>query len=113
MALIFELRSRARHVVGPVLAICAAGYFAYHAIHGDRGLLAWLSLKQRVTEAQGELDEVSEQRREFEHRVRLLRPDSLDPDLLEERARIMLNYGHDDDIVIMAEPPASETQPGQ
>ena len=110
MALIYELRSRARHVVGPVLAICAAGYFAYHVMHGDRGFLAWLSLKQRVAEAQSELDEISEQRRRFEHRVRLLRPESLDPDLLEERARIMLNYGYEDDIVILVEPPPSEAE---
>ncbi len=37
----------------------------------------------------------------MENRVRLLEPGSLDPDMLEERARLMLNYGHADDIVIL------------
>lgn len=101
MGLFFELRSRARHVVGPVLGICAVAYFAYHAVQGDRGLIAWLSLKQRVEVARGELDAITEQRKVLEHRVSLLHPESLDPDLLEERARLMLNYGHPEDIVII------------
>ena len=44
MRLIGEIRHRARHVVGPFLGICAAAYFAYHAIQGDRGLMAWARL---------------------------------------------------------------------
>jgi cell division protein FtsB len=100
-------------VVGPVLAICAAGYFAYHAMHGERGFLTWLSLQQRVEEAEAELAEISAERRQFEHRVHLLRPDSLDPDLLEERARIMLNYGREGEIVIFDEPPASDAPEAQ
>jgi hypothetical protein len=31
----------------------------------------------------------------------MLRPDSLDPDLLEERARAVLNLGHPDDRIIL------------
>ena len=31
----------------------------------------------------------------------LLRPDNFDPDMLEERTRVMLNYVHPDEIVIM------------
>jgi hypothetical protein len=30
-----------------------------------------------------------------------MEPGSLDPDLLEERARLMLNYGYDNDIIIL------------
>ncbi|KKL88130.1 hypothetical protein LCGC14_1927810, partial [marine sediment metagenome] len=41
MGLIAELRGRARHIVGPVLVVCITGYFAYHVIQGDRGLIAW------------------------------------------------------------------------
>ena len=102
MGLIVEIRSRARHVVGPVLGICAAAYFAYHAVEGDRGLIAWLSLKQRVASARVSLDEITAQRKILEHRVSLLHPDSLDPDMLDERARVMLNYGHADDVIIFA-----------
>jgi len=100
MGLIVEIRSRARHIVGPVLGICAVAYFAYHAVQGDRGLLAWINLKQQVAVARAELDEISAQRRILDHRVSLLHPETLDPDLLDERARLMLNYGYATDIVI-------------
>lgn len=100
MGLIVEIRSRARHIVGPVLGICAVAYFAYHAVQGDRGLLAWINLKQRVTTARADLDQITGQRKVLEHRVSLLYPESLDPDLLDERARLMLNYGHATDIII-------------
>ena len=54
-----------------------------------------------VERAEGVLAAVREQRERLEHRVQLMEPDSLDPDLLEERARLMLNYGYPNDIVIL------------
>jgi cell division protein FtsB len=30
-----------------------------------------------------------------------MRPDQLDPDMLEERARLMLSVGHPDEVVIL------------
>ena len=100
MSLLSEIRSRARHIVGPVLGICAVGYFAYHLVHGDRGLFAWWQLTQRVVDAQEVLDAVQMDRRIMENRVKLLHPQNLDPDMLDERARAMLNYGKPGDIVI-------------
>jgi len=100
MGLIAEFRLRAKHVVGPILGISAAVYFAYHAVEGDRGLIAWWNLRQQVVDAQATLDELAAQRAVLEHRVKLLHPDNLDPDMLDERARLMLNYGKPGDIVI-------------
>ncbi len=101
MGLLHEIRARARYVVGPVLGVCVVGYFAYHVVHGDRGLIQWWNIKQRVQAARAVLAETRDQREILEHRVRLMEPGSLDPDLLEERARLMLNYGHPDDIVVL------------
>ncbi len=101
MGLLHEIRARARYVVGPVLGVCVVGYFAYHVVHGDRGLIQWWNIKQRVQAARAVLGETRDQREILEHRVRLMEPGSLDPDLLEERARLMLNYGHPDDIVVL------------
>ena len=100
MGLLQEFRDRARFVVGPVLGLCAIGYFAYHGVHGDRGLIAWWKVKQRVVAAKEALVLSENEREKLERRVRLLNPGSLDPDMLEERARVMLNYGHTDDLVI-------------
>jgi len=100
MGLIAEIRLRARHVVGPVLGICTVVYFAYHAVEGDRGMIAWWNLKQRIAGARDALQDITAQRKVLEHRVSLLHPESLDPDMLDERARLMLNYGHDGDIIV-------------
>ena len=103
MALVKEIRIRARQVVPLVLAVCTLAYLTYHAMHGDRGFLAWLILKQDLVAAQQVHDGLLQQRAALEHQVKLLRPDSLDPDMLEERARVLLNYGHSDDRVILLE----------
>jgi cell division protein FtsB len=38
----------------------------------------------------------------LERRASLLRPDHLDPDMLEERARTILNFARPDEIVVIA-----------
>ncbi|NQU61855.1 MAG: septum formation initiator family protein [Rhodospirillales bacterium] len=77
------------------------GYFGFHVVHGDRGLIAWWNIKQRVSGAKEALAVATAEREKIQNRVRLLNPGSLDPDMLEERARLMLNYGHADEIVIL------------
>jgi cell division protein FtsB len=101
MSFFKEIRRRARYVIGPVLGISAVTYFGFHAVQGDRGLMAWWKLRQHIEVARISLKEITKERYAFERRVRLLHPESLDPDMLEERARIMLNYGHIDDIVAL------------
>ena len=100
MALIAELRARARHVLGPAIGICIVSYFVYHVIHGDRGLIAWRSLGQRLATAGVELNQIRTERNILEHRVGLLRPESLDPDMLDEWSRRILNFGHRDETVV-------------
>ncbi len=101
MGLFTELRLRARHVVGPVLGVCVIVYFTYHAFRGDRGVLALRQMSQRVDIARLEYERIKSVRMKLEHRVGLLHPDNLDPDMLDERARLMLNYGHDDEVVVI------------
>ncbi len=101
MGLIHEIRARARYVIGPVLGICAVGYFSFHVVHGDRGLIAWWNIKQRVFAAKQALAVSQAERQALERRVRLMEPGTLDPDMIEERARLMLNYGYADEIVIL------------
>ena len=48
---------------------------------------------------------MADQRAELEHRVSLLRPDSLDPDLLEEQARRLLNFGFANEAIILTPKP--------
>jgi cell division protein FtsB len=100
MDLIAEIRRRARHVIGPALGLFAIGYFAYHAIHGDRGFVAWRQLEEAVAAARAELATVEAERRALDHRVGRLRPEGLDADLLEEAVRHHLGFGDPKDVVI-------------
>ena len=101
MVVLREIRRRARHVIPPVLGVCVVIYFVYHAIQGDRGLRAYASLTGEVEHASTILGALNSERYGLEKRVRLLRPDSLDLDLLEERARATLDVMHDDDVIIL------------
>lgn len=104
MGILTELKRRAGDVVAPVIGFCAVGYFAYHSIEGDRGLVAWLRLNEQIKTSQSELDGLQAERKGLERRVSLLRPESLDRDLLEERVRVVLNYARSDEITILDRP---------
>jgi len=101
MILLRPLGRRARSVAGPLIGIALTGYFAYHLVEGDRGLKAWLRLNREISTATGNLDAVRTQRAALDLKVSELRPDHVDPDLLDERIRATLNLVLPDDIVIM------------
>src|SRR3546814_1977317 len=92
MRLLREVRIRARQALPQVLAACMVAYFAYHALHGDRGFYAWIMLKQEKAQVLATAETVEAERARLERRVELLRSAYLDPDLLEERAQATLNY---------------------
>jgi cell division protein FtsB len=76
------------------------GYFGYHLVNGDRGLLAMVNLQRENQIADQNLTEAETTRKIWEQRVSELRNQSLDPDMLDERARILLNYARKDDIIV-------------
>ena len=101
MALVHEIRRRGRHILPPVLLAATLGYFGYHVIQGERGVLAWLQLEKELRVARANAAVLSQEKTQLEHRVSLLRPNSLDPDLLEERARVVLNYARDGEMLVL------------
>ncbi len=112
MAVFRELRRRAPQIAPQVLAACLVAYFAYHAVQGDGGILAYMRTQDALQEARAVRTELRAQRKELEHRVELLRPGSLDRDLLAERARSVLNFGHAKDVVVLTpETPADGAKP--
>ncbi len=107
MAILYEIRVRARKILPTVLAASVVGYFGYHALHGERGFLAWRELKGDLTAARNVETQLAEQRARLDRRTALLRDDNLDPDLLGERARVLLGYGEPSDLVILRRGAAS------
>jgi cell division protein FtsB len=95
-----DAAKRIQQIFGPLIAVTLVIYFIYHLIQGERGILSWMRLKQRIAIAEKRLDEVREEQNALEQRVHLLRPDSLDLDMLEERARSVLNFARKDEIIV-------------
>ena len=91
---------RPRQILAPVIFATLFGYFGYHLVNGDRGLLAMAHLQREVLIADQNFAEAETTRKIWERRVSALRNQSLDPDMLDERARALLNYSRKDDIIV-------------
>jgi cell division protein FtsB len=102
MLVLKELRRQGRQIVASIFGVAVIGYFAFHAVEGDRGLRAYFALNLQTELAREERDALRHDRMAVERRVKLLKPDSLDLDMLDERARVILNKVHEDDFVIFA-----------
>lgn len=100
MSVSYEIRKRLKVSTAPILGLLAICYFSYHLIQGDRGLFAYLKLQQDIQTASAELAITTHEREKLEKRVDLLRPENLDLDMLEERARSVLGLAHPDELVI-------------
>ena len=68
------------------------GYFGVNAYTGDHGLKAKQALDQQYTRLSEELDGLRQERAEWQRHVALLKSESIDPDMLDERARALLGY---------------------
>lgn len=101
MAVLDEIRIRARSALWPIIGALLLAYFSYHMVQGDHGLLSLLQLRTKVEQANTLHAALEAERLQLDTRVALLRPDNLDPDMLEERARVMLNFAHPNEIVIL------------
>ena len=99
------VRKRLRSILAAIGLYAAAalmiGYFGVNAYTGARGLKANQDLAQQMSALTGELAALKLERQRWEHRVSLLRADAIDPDLLDERVRAMLDYADPHDLVLM------------
>jgi cell division protein FtsB len=87
--------------IAPFLSLSLIGYFIYHSIQGDRGVLAWVQLQERLTDALYQLNNTVKERKALEEIVQDLRPESINRDLLDQQVRLQLGYAHPDEIVIL------------
>jgi cell division protein FtsB len=74
------------------IAALLIGYFGINAYTGNHGLRAKQDLDQQIAQLSNELTSLRAERVHWERRVSLLQSESIDPDMLDERARALLNY---------------------
>jgi cell division protein FtsB len=75
-------------------------YFGVNAYSGNYGLRAKQEIEGEIRDLDAELVALRVEREKWERRISLLRSESLDPDMLEERARVLLNFGDPRDLVL-------------
>jgi cell division protein FtsB len=86
------------------MAAAIIGYFFVNAYTGKYGLNARVELDQEIVTLTAELSRLKAERVVADKRVALLRTSSVDPDMLDERARYQLDYVHPRDLVKMIGP---------
>ncbi len=93
-------RRRAKEAVPPLLFLSLVGYFGWQATRGDHGLRAYAQREQQLVTVQAELGQAQAEQEAWEHRVVALHASRLDTDMLDERARAMLNRADPSEIVV-------------
>lgn len=100
MALLSSFKRILKGMLVPAVFLAVSGYFAWHAVHGERGLNAREKRETDIAAARSELRRAEAERDTMERRVAGLRGDRLDRDQLEERARSLLNMVGRDEVVV-------------
>lgn len=62
--------------------------------------MSWHRLQQKTIKVQEQLTLLQQQKQAIERQVALLNPNTICPDMLEERVRNVLNFARTDEIVI-------------
>ncbi len=86
------------------IAALVIGYFGVNAYTGSRGLKAKQDLDQQIAQLNGELAALQAERVIWERRVSLLATANLDPDMLDERARALLNFTDPRELTLRLKP---------
>jgi cell division protein FtsB len=84
-----------------VLAALFIGYFGLNAYTGDHGLKARQNLDHEIAALAQQLERIKSERERWERRVALLKSDRIDPDMLDERARFLLDYADPHDVIMV------------
>jgi cell division protein FtsB len=98
-------RKRLRTVLNALalyaLAALLIGYFGVNAYSGDRGLKAKEDIDRQIATLTAELDRLQGEDIQWHRRIGLLQSDDIDPDMLDERARALLDYADPNDLTLM------------
>ena len=88
-----------------VLLICLflLCYFAYHTIKGKHGLEARTSLNEYALSLEHKLTGLEVMRANLERDIALMNKPHIDLDMLDEKARELLNYSSTDETIVLVD----------
>jgi cell division protein FtsB len=93
-----------------VLAALLIGYFGVNAYDGNHGLKAKQDIDRQMAALTTELAQLRAEEAQWRHRIDLLKSNAVDEDMLDERARALLDDADPNDLIMMikADRPAAD-----
>jgi cell division protein FtsB len=98
------IRNRLRAVAPPVVFLAITYYFGWNAVHGRSGLESQRTQQQELAQAIAKHEAVAAQRVAWQTKIADLNGQSIEPDMLDEQARQVLNLANPQDMVIDLSP---------
>jgi cell division protein FtsB len=95
------MRSRKFDTAVTIVCLSLLGYFGWHATQGPRGFSYTERLAGEAEARQRELGALVTEREKLDARVALMRPESIDPDMLDELARATLGVARPEDLIVL------------
>lgn len=96
-------KSMFRQNMMTIVGICLSFYFLYHLSFGHRGYVAMHHLQSVFVAESAMLEDLQADRLALETKVKMMRADTLDYDLLEERARYLIGYTRPDEVIVISQ----------
>lgn len=86
------------------LVLSLTAYFGYYALYGSSGLVSFARISNEIELKRSELRMIVEARQRMELRVKMLSTE-IDPDLLDEQARLTFGLSAPGELVILRQKP--------
>jgi cell division protein FtsB len=96
----FLFRFRRFDLLVSFACVALLSSFAWYASKGPRGFDYRASLEVQIVELADENAKLANEKDVLEKRVRLLRPEHIDQDMLEELARADLSLARPDEVIV-------------
>ncbi len=84
------------------IGVCLCLYFSFHLVQGNRGVVTLAALESQIETLSQKNTKISEEKERLRQKVVMMRPGTLDGDLLEERVRAVLGYRQKDEFTILS-----------
>ncbi|MEI6485943.1 MAG: septum formation initiator family protein [Sphingomonadales bacterium] len=84
----------------PAVCVAVGGYFAWHAVSGPTGYVAWRDYQGQRAKLQLAVQTSEEQQAALQRRLVLLDPRHVDPDLADELVRRNLDLVKPDEVIV-------------
>jgi len=101
MRKLIQKRYVLRQNIMMVIGVCLSFYFAFHLLAGERGYFRLMALENKVEAVKVELTTTEQARNDLEQKVIMMRPGTMNKDLLEERIRSVLGYRYENELVLL------------